>query len=129
MLQANYRRGEDLIADRLIAFLHDAGAGRHPHGAERSLLDHLVGTCEIMRRWEQPAWLQHAALIHSVYGTEAYQRQLVSLARRDEVAAVAGDQAERLGYLFHVTPRRPLLAGMHLWTSDLPRRAVVAPSN
>jgi hypothetical protein len=66
--------------------------------------------------------LQHAALIHSVYGTESYERQLLPAARRAEVAAVAGDRAERLAYLFSVTPRRPLFAGTHLWARDLPIR-------
>jgi hypothetical protein len=53
----------------------------------------------------------------------------ISPARRGEVAAVAGDRAERLAYLFHVTPRRPVLAGTHLWARDLPRRPVSGASS
>ena len=107
----------------LVDFLSSAGAARLSHAGGRTLLDHLVGTYSIVRRWAQPTWLQHAALIHSVYATEAYERQLISPARRDEVAAVAGEQAERLAYLFCVTPRRPLLAGTHLWARGLPSRS------
>jgi Aspartyl/Asparaginyl beta-hydroxylase/Domain of unknown function (DUF6817) len=107
----------------LVAFLESEGAGAFSHGGGRTLVDHLVETSFIVRRWGQPGWLAHAALIHSVYGTEAYHPQLVSLSRRDEVAAVAGDQAEHIAYLFSVTPRRPLLAGTPRWLRDLPSRA------
>ena len=62
----------DPIAERVIAFLEAQGAAAHGHGGGRSLLDHLTGTYEIAGRWKQPTWLQHAALIHSIYGTEAY---------------------------------------------------------
>jgi hypothetical protein len=91
------------------------------HAGTSSLLDHLVGTYAILRRWGQPAWLQHAALIHSVYGTDAYRRQLLTGPRRKEVAAVAGERAERIAYLFCVTPRGPLLAGTHRWARGLPQ--------
>ncbi|MDQ6834738.1 MAG: aspartyl/asparaginyl beta-hydroxylase domain-containing protein [Actinomycetota bacterium] len=112
-------RRDEPTADRLIAFLEAEGASRYGHGAGRSLLDHLVGTYEIAGRWEQPPWLQHAALIHSVYGTESYRPQLIPWSRRDEVIALAGEQAERLAYLFAVTPRRGLFAGTHRWTRGL----------
>jgi Aspartyl/Asparaginyl beta-hydroxylase len=79
------------------------------------LLDHLVGTYEIARRWDQPVHLQHGALIHSVYGTDVFQRQLLPLAGRDELRRVAGERAERVAYLFSVVPRDILLAGTHLW--------------
>jgi Aspartyl/Asparaginyl beta-hydroxylase len=106
----------------LIAFLEAEGAGDLLHSRGSSLLDHLVETSCIVRRWGQPEWLAHAALIHSVYGTEAFHAQLVPLSRRGEVARVAGARAERLAYLFSVTPRRPLLAGTHRWARSLPWR-------
>ena len=55
-------------------------------------------------------WLQHAGLIHSVYASDAFEHQLVAPARRAELSALVGEQAERLAYLFGVTPRGPLLA-------------------
>lgn len=112
----------DGVALALIDLLRAEDAGGLRHAGGRTLLDHLLGTYRIVRRWEQPVWLQHAALIHSVYGTEAYDRQLLSVDRRQELAAAAGNRAERLAYLFHVTPRAPLLAGTHLWARDLPQR-------
>jgi len=107
-------------SDELVALLDAEGAGKLSHSRGRSLLDHLVETSCIVRRWGQPEWLAEAALIHSVYGTEAFGRELISVARRDDVAGVAGVHAERLAYLFSVTPRRPLLAGTHRWARDLP---------
>jgi hypothetical protein len=110
------------MADAIVAFLEGEGAAELGHAGGRTLLDHLLGTYSVARRWGQPMWLAHAALIHSVYGTDAYDRQLLSEARRDDLVAVAGAQAERLAYLFCVTPRRPLFAGTHLWARDLPTR-------
>jgi aspartyl/asparaginyl beta-hydroxylase (cupin superfamily) len=106
---------EDAIAARVIAFLDAEGAARQSHGAGRSLLDHLRETAAILGRWGQPPWLEHAALIHSVYGTEARRRRLIAPGRRAELAELAGQRAERLAYLFATTPRRPLFAGTHRW--------------
>lgn len=117
--ETSHRGRDDPTADRLIAFLQAEGADRHGHGAGRSLLDHLVGTYEIAGRWEQPSWLAHAALLHSIYGTEAYRQRLVPLSRRREVSALAGQRAERLAHLFAVTPRRALFAGTHRWARGL----------
>jgi hypothetical protein len=107
---------------RLVDLLHARGAQTLAHAGERSLLDHLLGTAGIVRRWGQPEWLQHAALIHSVYGTDSYGERLVPLTARSELAAAAGEQAERLAYLFCLTPRGPLLAGTRHWAPDLPLR-------
>jgi aspartate beta-hydroxylase len=109
---------EDNRAQSIIAFLRAEGAGRMHHAGARTLLDHLVGTYELARRWQQPEWLQHAALVHSIYGTDAFHEQLIAPSRRAEVAAVAGERAERLGYLFGVTPRERLFAGTHRWTAS-----------
>jgi aspartate beta-hydroxylase len=108
--------------ERLIAFLADEGAERSRHARRRTLLDHLVGTCEIVRRWNQPRELQYAALIHSVYGTDVYEQPLLPLPRRTELIELAGEGAERLAYLFSVIPRETLFAGTHRWARDLPVR-------
>jgi aspartate beta-hydroxylase len=111
--------GDDSVADAIIELLRAEGAAAIPHAGGRTLLEHLVGTYAIARRWHQPRWLAHAALIHSVYGTEAFRTQLLPPARRAELAAVAGVQAERTAHLFAVTPRGPLLAGTHRWSRGL----------
>jgi hypothetical protein len=112
--------GDDETGNRICAFLRAQGGAEHAHAGERSLLDHLVGTYDIVRRWGQPSWLQYAALLHSVYGTDVHRQQLLTSSRRDDVAELAGARAERLAYLFCVTPRRLLFAGTHRWASNLP---------
>ena len=72
----------DLIASSLIGFLTREGAGETRHAAGRSLLEHLLGTYTIVRRWGQPECLARAALLHSVYGTDRYRRQLIEHSRR-----------------------------------------------
>jgi aspartate beta-hydroxylase len=96
--------------DQVEAFLKTLGAEQLGHGQGRTLFDHLVGTRDIVRRWHQCDDLQRAALLHSVYGTDVYKRQLLALSRRAEVKEQAGDRAERLAYLFCVVPRRHLFA-------------------
>ncbi len=103
------------VTEAIVSFLRERGAGELPHARGRSLLEHLSETAAILGRWRQPEWLQHAALLHSVYGTDAYRRQLLSDSDREVLAALAGPRTERLAYLFARTPRRPLLAGTHRW--------------
>jgi hypothetical protein len=118
----------DRDADRLLRFLEAEGAGEMPHAFGRSLLDHLLGTYAILRRWRQPDWLARAALAHSIYGTDRYRDRLLPASRRSEVSELAGAQAERIAYLFSAVPRGPLLAGTYRWApapvdgSDSPSR-------
>jgi Aspartyl/Asparaginyl beta-hydroxylase len=114
------RTAEDPTGQRIVGFLRAQDADRIDHGGPQSLLDHLIGTYEIVRRWNQPERFQHAALIHSVYGTDRYHPQLLPLSSRNDLINVAGDQAERLAYLFCVTPRKLVFAGTHLWTRTVP---------
>jgi len=109
------RHGADPSGSSLVGFLDDEGAGELRHAAGRSLLDHLLETCAIVRRWGQPEWLAHAALLHSVYGTDRYSRQLIDVSRRAEISELAGARAERIAYLFSAVPRGPLLAGTYRW--------------
>ena len=106
---------------RLIDFLQRAGAGEHRHAGGRSLLDHLIGTAEIVARWGQPTPLRRAGLLHSVYGTDAYGEALLAGSQRGELAAIAGAEAERLAFLFGTVQRRPLLARTHRGVQHLPR--------
>ena len=94
--------------DRIMSFLRDRGAEQFPHAHQRALYAHLLGTREILGRWLQPASLQLAGLLHSIYSTDKYHRQLVEFSRRSEVRELAGSDAERLAFLFCVTSRNDL---------------------
>ncbi|MFZ1992573.1 MAG: DUF6817 domain-containing protein, partial [Solirubrobacteraceae bacterium] len=118
------RTEDSAVAEAMLTWLRRAGAEQLGHADGRSLLAHLRGTADVVARWGQPVWLQRAALIHSIYGTDAYAPQLIGPGCRGEVAALAGERAERLAHLFCVTPRGPLLAGTLRWVRDLPARTL-----
>jgi hypothetical protein len=93
------------------------GAHVQPH-ARWSLLAHLTATFRILEQWNQPAYVQYAGLIHSVYSTDRYKSRLFRFAEREILRSVCGEQAERLAYLFCSLPRRELF---RLATSALGR--------
>jgi aspartyl/asparaginyl beta-hydroxylase (cupin superfamily) len=98
--------------------LREMGADKLRHANGRSLYDHLTGTEAILRSWSQPDWITDAGALHSIYGTEIYQPQLTSLARRSEIQAAVGLRAERLVYLFGVGSRHDLFRQIEGRTPD-----------
>ncbi len=122
LLAASGARGEG--ADPTADFLRAAGADGFPHAHGRTLLDHLLETRAIVRRWGEPWWVQEAAALHSVYSTDVYRLQLLESTRRDEVRELVGGRAERLAHLFCVLSRRSLFA-LADGDSALPERAAL----
>ncbi|XP_037449153.1 uncharacterized protein LOC119318672 [Triticum dicoccoides] len=109
-----YLRGEedqcgDPALPALTAVLRAAGAGEcwHKHG---TFLAHLLEVYRILRLWAAPDAVARCGLYHS-----AYSNSYVNLAifepdvGRGRVAAVVGDEAERLVHLFCVVPRQQLV--------------------
>lgn len=103
--------------ESVAELLHELGAKEFPHAHGRSLYDHLVGTEAILRRWSQPDWVCDAGALHSIYGTEVYNRQLVPITRRSEIQAAVGSRAERLAYLFGIVSRRDLVGQLQSWNT------------
>lgn len=91
----------------LIAFLQDLGADRIPHSG-RTLLDHLVSTADIIRRWTDDEDTYKAALFHSIYGTEFFKNAPLKSQARERIVEVIGPAAERLVYIFCVMDRGSL---------------------
>jgi hypothetical protein len=98
--------------DPTAVFLRAEGADRLHHGHGRTLLEHLLETRAVVRRWGAPPWVQEAAAVHSVYSTEVYRQRLLPLSRRGDLRAVVGARAERLAYLFGVVPAGRLFAAL-----------------
>ena len=121
--------GADRSALSLIALLEANGAGEMRHAGGRSLLDHLVETSAIVRRWGQPDWIANAALVHSAYGTDRVRHSAppLALSSRGRVSEVGGPRAERIAYLFSAVPRDPLLARTYRW-APVPLDEDVAPT-
>ena len=78
-----------------------------PH-TDRGLLDHLLGTRQLLVEWETRPALCDAGLFHSVYGTEYDELQAIPLTMRNEVQQLIGDEAESLAWLFCMIRRETL---------------------
>lgn len=104
--------------DVLCSYLHGIGLAdvRHTH---EDLLAHLVGTYRQLAGQRLPEHIQLAGLFHSIYGTEGFPRQTITLAQRPNVRRLIGTDAEQLVYKYcamsyaslqrSVEERRPLL--------------------
>src|SRR5271166_729667 len=98
--------------DALIELLRDLGADKIPH-SRKTLLDHLLGTADIIRRWTDDEDTYKAALFHSIYGTEFFKdaplKSLTNSAEaRSRIINAIGPAAERLVYVFCVMDRGSL---------------------
>lgn len=91
----------------LIDYLMNLGADEVPHSG-RTLLDHLTGTASIVERWGEREDVVHAALFHSIYGTEFFRRATLGPDDRPTVAQKIGAYAERLVWLFCMLDRASL---------------------
>jgi len=101
---------EEVCGTFLIA--HGARSIAHPGG---TLYDHLVRTARTLRLWGAREELVLAGLCHATYGTDGFDRSLLPLSSRSELAAIAGDEAEGIVFAYASCDRdatyRELLAG------------------
>ena len=70
------------------------------------LLDHLIGTYELLKEWGTEESVCLAGLFHSVYGTETFRGGKDPLLTRNVVRSAIGAQAERLAWLFGTKTNR-----------------------
>lgn len=89
---------EDAVA-ATIELLAARGADRveHPGG---TLLAHLRRVHALLERWEASTTVRLAGLAHAYYGTDGFPTALGEVSRREELAAVVGEEAERLVYFY-----------------------------
>lgn len=81
----------------LIGFLDKHGCFAIKHSGE-TLGDHLMNVYRILRSLGAPETVCLAGGLHSIYGTNAFQRQTIS--NRDEIRHEFGRSTERLAYIF-----------------------------
>jgi hypothetical protein len=98
---------EPLVQDDRLRFLRKANTEGMPH-SDRALLDHLLGTRQLLVEWEARPALCDAGLFHSVYGTEYYELKAIPLTMRNEVQQLIGEEAETLAWLFCMIRRETL---------------------
>ena len=94
-----------------LRFLRKANTQGMPH-SDRGLLDHLLGTRQLLVEWQARPALCDAGLFHSVYGTEHYELKAIPLTMRNEVQQLIGDEAESLAWLFCMIRRETLFQNL-----------------
>ena len=80
-----------------IDFLKQLGSDEVKH-RNQSLLEHLIGVRDILKKWGAPEYVQDGGLFHSVYGTTYFKPQMTT--DRDAVRYLIGEKAEELAYWF-----------------------------
>lgn len=99
-LMYKVRGNQEIMPDqRFIEYLTQKGAGEASHSG-RTLLVHLCGTYDLLKKQGEREAVCLAGLFHSVYGTTAYQHVTVPLEQRQEVRSLIGIEAEQIVFEF-----------------------------
>jgi hypothetical protein len=95
----------DIERTAVLRFLKDLGTERiRLH--HRSLLDHLVGTEQLLRDWKCPEEAALAGLCHAAYGTDGLVSPLVAPDDRARLRRLIGRDAESAVYIYGCCDRR-----------------------
>lgn len=96
-----------LVRFRLKWFLWQSGAFSISHIADRSLGSHLIGTYDLLTKYDFSEEICVAGALHSVYGTSIFKMNILepSFAYREKIRKNFGARAEYLAYLFHISNR------------------------
>ncbi|GAA4638439.1 hypothetical protein GCM10023196_096080 [Actinoallomurus vinaceus] len=82
---------------------HGANEIAHPGG---TLLAHLERVQALLGAWGARPAVRLAGLCHAYYGTDGFPTGLGDTAQRDVLAAIIGEEAERLVYFYASCDRR-----------------------
>lgn len=82
------------MADFLVFTTHDV---RH---SGRKLLDHLLGTHDLLNKWGNNDDVCKAGLFHSIYGTNKFRTKAWPLTDRETIRDLIGARSEWLVFLF-----------------------------
>jgi hypothetical protein len=89
----------DTIYKKKIDFLKSIGSDKVKHSGG-TLLEHLIGTSEELKKLGAPEYLQDAGLFHSVYGTVYFMPEGGLVDNRQVVKDLIGEDAEEIAYWF-----------------------------
>ena len=65
-----------------------------------SLFEHLNGTYDLLKTWGASSTLCDAGLFHAVYGTDGFNKSLITDQYRDSIRKVIGSESEEIVYLY-----------------------------
>ena len=102
MATGPHHEPEIAAMSELLALRGAAGIS-HPGG---TLLAHLQRVHALLAQWGARPAVQLAGLSHAFYGTDGFAIALGSPTRRDDLAAIIGEEAERLVYFYASCDRR-----------------------
>ena len=94
-----------MIEHKYLDLLKEFNTDENPH-SNRTLSDHLIGTYDILEKWDNTKEICLAGLFHSIYGTMVYRISSADLSKRKYIESIIGKRAEKLAYLFCVTNRK-----------------------
>ena len=113
----------DTIYKKKIDFLKSIGSDKVKHSG-RTLLEHLIGTSEELKKLGAPEYLQDAGLFHSVYGTVYFMPEGGLVEDRQVIKDLIGDQAEEIAYWFCIL-EQPRLENIWNIKSDKLRQDLI----
>lgn len=96
---ADKESGTATLVKSLVESLASRGANEIPHPGG-TLLAHLERVHTLLGEWGARPVLRLAGLCHAYYGTDGFATALGDVARREELAAIIGEEAERLVYFY-----------------------------
>jgi uncharacterized protein (TIGR00369 family) len=97
--------GEEPGIAALAESLASRGANKVPHPGG-TLLAHLERVHALLGQWGARPAVRLAGLCHAYYGTDGFPAALGDTAHREELAAIIGEEAERLVYFYASCDRR-----------------------
>ncbi len=100
------------ISAPILEFLETHSVSKVTYAKDRSLLDHLISTYNLLLSWGNVETICLAGLFHSIYGTERFIYQCLSFEARDQVRALIGDESEHYAYLFCACDRKDLYSNI-----------------
>ncbi|MEH6571171.1 MAG: DUF6817 domain-containing protein [Halioglobus sp.] len=98
--------------------LSELGAGEFSH-LDGTLIEHLIGTHDILIKWNASTALADAGLYHAAYGTAGFDERLVSIDQRGEIADIIGAAAEEIVFQYCACSRQDFYA--QIGTEQNPR--------
>lgn len=96
---------QNLPPQSIIDQLQNLGCDSTSH-IGRDLLTHFRGTYTLLKKWGNQESVCLAGLCHALYGTESFPIALVPLEKRQEIAFLIGEEAEKLAYYYSILTRK-----------------------
>ncbi|MGK7892781.1 MAG: DUF6817 domain-containing protein [Xenococcus sp. (in: cyanobacteria)] len=99
-------------SQELMEFLIDLNADSILHSST-TLLRHLVGTYQLLKKWEVTDYVSLAGLYHSIYGTQTFKKFLINPQERDKLREIIDSKSEKLVYYFYIQNKKDFFSNLN----------------